>query len=86
MSETSRPFQVIASVTALRKSPSREGARETQMLAGEVFHVLDHVDGWAQGVATLDGYEGWVKLDDLAEPALIPTIPSRRCALCLRPA
>ena len=56
MSETSRPYQVIASVTALRKSPSREGARETQMLAGEVFHVHDHVDGWAQGVATLDGY------------------------------
>ena len=70
---SSTPFQVIASVTPLRSSPGRDGARETQILAGEVFHVHSQVDGWAQGVAALDGYEGWVRLDALAEPALIPT-------------
>ena len=70
---SSTPYQVIASATPLRRSPSRDGARETQMLAGEVFHVQSRVDGWAQGVAALDGYEGWVKLEAMAEPALIPT-------------
>ena len=44
---SSTPFQVIASVTPLRSSPGRDGARETQILAGEVFHVHSQVDGWA---------------------------------------
>lgn len=43
----------------LRASPA--GKRDRQLLWGEAFDVLERHEGWAFGVATRDGYVGYVE-------------------------
>ena len=66
-------FQVTAGVAALRRRPEPDAPLDTQLLAGEVFEVEREEHGWAHGAARLDGYEGWVAMEALSSPALIPT-------------
>lgn len=73
MSASSIVYQVTAGVSALRQTPAEDGAMETQMLAGELFELVEETAGWGRGRALLDGYEGWADMATLSAPALIPT-------------
>ncbi|WP_270375121.1 C40 family peptidase [Marinicauda sp. Alg238-R41] len=66
-------YQVTASVTALRASPSENAPMDSQLLHGEVFSVEKEENGWAYGTARRDDYSGWVSLSALEEPVLIST-------------
>jgi cell wall-associated NlpC family hydrolase len=57
-------LRIALPVVDLLRSP--KGARERQLLLGEVFTVIDRQDGHAFGFAAKDGYCGW-----LADAALI---------------
>ena len=67
------PYQVSASVTAIRSEPSVEAEQDTQLLAGEGFNVEREENGWGYGTSTLDQYSGWVDMEALSSPVLIPT-------------
>ena len=54
---------VTTVVADLCSAPS--GARDRQLLRGDVFVVLDLKEGWAFGYAEKDEYVGWVKTADL---------------------
>ena len=73
MSASPIVYQVTAGVSALRRTPAEDGAMETQMLAGELFELVEETAGWGRGRALLDGYEGWADMATLSAPALIPT-------------
>ncbi len=47
-------------VLPVRNEPSEKSELETQILFGEVFHILDETDEWYQVRADYDSYEGWV--------------------------
>jgi len=66
-------YQVTAGVAAVRRTPEPDGALDTQLLGGETFTAAEERDGWGRGASGLDGYEGWVEMDTLAAPVLIPT-------------
>ncbi|MGJ3230204.1 MAG: NlpC/P60 family protein [Oceanicaulis sp.] len=70
MAET---YQVTAGVAPIRKDPAPDAKQETQLLAGETFTVSEERGGFGFGVSGLDGYEGWVDMEALSAPALIPT-------------
>ncbi len=58
-------FHVAAIVADLCDAPG--GARDRQLLRGEVFKVLDLRGDMAFGFAARDGYVGWMARADLAE-------------------
>ncbi|WP_421905630.1 C40 family peptidase [Mameliella sp.] len=50
------------------------GARDRQLLRGDLFRVLDLHEGWAFGFAEKDGYVGWIDPMNLAgAPPVAPT-------------
>lgn len=55
--------------TAIRTASDGKAEQADQLLLGEVFDVLEEVDGFAWGQARRDGYVGYVALDALGEPA-----------------
>jgi cell wall-associated NlpC family hydrolase len=58
---------------SLRRAPSAAAEQLDQLLFGELFEVLDEVDGWAFGRAVRDGYVGYVEATTLGEPSTTPT-------------
>lgn len=64
--------QVLAPVTALRRSPADGAMQDSQLLYGESFRVYDMKQGWAWGQAESDDYVGYVLAEDLGAP-LSPT-------------
>lgn len=64
--------QVIAPVTALRRSPADGAMQDSQLLYGETFRVYDMKNGWAWGQAESDDYVGYVLAEDLGAP-IAPT-------------
>ena len=60
--------QVIAPVTALRRSPADGAMQDSQLLYGEAFRVYDMKGGWAWGQAESDDYVGYVLAEDLGAP------------------
>jgi len=61
-------MQVTAGVAAIRREARDDGPMDTQALSGEVFAVLDEVDGWAWGFSRHDGYVGYVDMAALSVP------------------
>lgn len=59
-------YQVVIPAAPIRKSADARAAMDDQLLAGEVFAVLETVDGWAWGFSRADGYVGWVDLAGLS--------------------
>jgi len=59
--------------TALRRAASPDAEQLDQLLFGELFDVLDEVDGWAFGQARRDGYVGYVATAGLGAPGAAPT-------------
>ena len=60
--------QVIAPVTAVRRTPADGAMQDTQLLYGEGFHVYEMKQGWAWGQSVLDDYVGYVSAEDLGVP------------------
>ncbi len=52
--------QVTCPALPIRKAPDAAAAMDDQVLAGEIFAVLEERDGWAWGQSRADGYVGWV--------------------------
>lgn len=50
-----------------------DGPRDRQLVFGEMFHCLDHRDGWAFGCAGRDGYVGWMHGTALVPARVDPT-------------
>ncbi len=70
------PTTVLACATpaaAIRRTPGQGAEQLDQLLFGEVFEVLEAVDGWAWGQARRDGYVGFVACANLTAPASLPT-------------
>lgn len=63
--------QVIAPVTALRRSPADGAMQDSQLLYGEAFRVYDIKNGWAWGQAESDDYVGYVLAEDLGAPLVV---------------
>ena len=63
-----RHMQVIAPVTALRRTPADGALQDSQLLFGEDFDVYDVKNGWAWGQARADDYVGYMLAEDLASP------------------
>jgi len=66
-------YQVTVGVAAIRSEPDDDAMQVSQLLAGEVFHVEREQNGWGEGVSRHDGYRGWVAMEALSAPVLIPT-------------
>ncbi|WP_375452041.1 C40 family peptidase [uncultured Devosia sp.] len=65
--------QTVIPSAALRRAPSPGAEQLDQVLFGELFEVLDEVDGWAFGQAARDGYVGYVEAMALGGPPTAPT-------------
>lgn len=63
--------QAICAAVPIRKAPDPSAAMDDQLLAGDVFAVLDQQEGWAWGQSRADGYVGWVEMACLS-PDLRP--------------
>ncbi|WP_417498227.1 C40 family peptidase [Maricaulis sp.] len=59
--------QAIAASVAIRRTPDPQGAVDDQLLAGDVFALLEEKDGWGWGYSRADGFVGWVELLALSE-------------------
>lgn len=65
-----QPRSVITPIADLLAKP--DGAMDRQILCGDVFEILEDVDGWCFGRTLMDGYVGYVKSDSLG-PVSTPT-------------
>ena len=52
------------------------GVQSSELLQGELFHLLDVAGGWAWGFSAHDHYVGYVQADALAANAVLTTEPS----------
>ena len=59
----------VADAAFLRESGSGDAATVSQLLFGEVFHVLDVTGNWAWGFCDHDGYVGYIERSALTEGA-----------------
>jgi cell wall-associated NlpC family hydrolase len=65
--------QTVVPAASLRKAPSADAEQVDQLLFGELFEVLDEVDGWAFGQAKRDSYVGYLYAAALGAPAAAPS-------------
>ena len=70
--QDSTPMVCAVPVAAIRAAPSAEAEQWDQLLAGELFRVIEVKDGFAWGQAARDGYVGFVEAASLA-PAAAPS-------------
>tara|TARA_R110002051_G_scaffold259449_5_gene319164 strand:+ start:252086 stop:252937 length:852 start_codon:yes stop_codon:yes gene_type:complete len=59
--------QAIAASVPIRRTPEPHGAVDDQLLAGDIFALLEEKDGWGWGYSRADGFVGWVELLALSE-------------------
>jgi cell wall-associated NlpC family hydrolase len=65
-----------AEVAAVRREPSDDAERVTEILRGEPVTVHERRDGWAHVTTTYD-YPGWVRAEELAADARVPVAEAR---------
>lgn len=58
--------QAVCAAAPIRKAPDPSAAMDDQLLAGDIFAVLEERDGWAWGQSRADGYVGWVETSCLS--------------------
>lgn len=63
----------VRPATGLRKGPAASAEQSDQLLFGEIFDVLEIVDGVAWGQGRRGGYVGYVDAAALAPPGPAPT-------------
>ncbi len=68
-------YQSVIAAAPIRRAPAPDGAMDDQVLAGEVFAVLEARNGWGWGFSRAGGYVGWV---DLAGFSTTVRQPDRR--------
>lgn len=66
-------MQVSVPVVPIRAAPVGDAEQWDQMVFGEGFDLLAEVDGFGWGQARRDGYVGYVDLEALSAPVLVPT-------------
>lgn len=66
-------WQVKAGFVSLRAAPDRGAQQLTQLLTGETVNVFDEQDGWAWAQSVIDGYVGYLPIDDLRPDIQRPT-------------
>lgn len=71
--QASTPMACAVPVAAIRAAPSPDAEQWDQLLAGELFRVLEVKDGFAWGQAPRDGYVGFVEAASLAPAGDPPT-------------
>lgn len=59
--------QAIAASVPIRRTPQPHGAVDDQLLAGDVFALLEEQAGWGWGYSRADGFVGWVEMLALSE-------------------
>lgn len=59
------PCRVIKPWVCLMASQKKDAEQHSQLLFGELFFLFYNKDGWAYGQSVIDGYLGWVKLEDI---------------------
>ena len=64
--------QAVISAAPIRRAPDPDGAMDDQVLAGEVFAVLEERGGWGWGFSRAGGYVGWVDLAGFSETVRTP--------------
>ena len=70
---TPTAMQCSAPVAAIRKAADASAEQLDQLLFGETFEVLDEAGGFAFGQAGRDGYVGYVDMEALSAPVVVPT-------------
>lgn len=70
------PHRCAASSTTVHGKPAETESATTQLLYGELFHVLDVRGGWAWGYCGHDHYVGYLRAEALA--ADCGTVPTAR--------
>lgn len=70
--------QAVVAAAPIRRSPDPAGAMDDQVLAGEVFAVLEERSGWGWGFSRAGGYVGWVDLSGFGDTV---RTPDRRIAV-----
>lgn len=69
-------------ITMLRAASAHDAQAVSQLITGEGFALLDSAGDWGWGYCLIDGYCGYVLLNDLVETAALPThIVHARAAL-----
>ncbi len=68
-----RPMQVSIPIAPLRAAADPNAEQLDQLLAGEIFDVLEIEGGFAWGQARRDGYVGFVETEALSADLLTPT-------------
>jgi cell wall-associated NlpC family hydrolase len=69
---------IFAPVASVHAAPSDDAGVDTQLLHGDRVVVFDAQDGWSWLQAARDGYVGYVRSDEVAQPGPAPT--HRVCA------
>lgn len=67
------PMQCSVAAASLRETPEDDGRQRDQLIFGELFDVLEEIDGWGFGRARRDGVVGWVEAAALSAPVIAPT-------------
>ena len=66
-------FQASAGVTAMRKRPEADATQVSQVLFGEIVSLHHESGEYALVQSELDNYVGWVLVEALSAPVLMPT-------------
>ncbi len=70
---TGEPRQVCVPKAGVHGAPDETARIDTETIFGETVTVYDECDGWSWGQLAGDGYVGYVRSDQLREPADAPT-------------
>lgn len=66
-------YRVVEAVAPLKRLPRQDASLDSEVLRGEVFHVLDEGEGWSWGQLASDSYVGYVPTAALGPLAPEPT-------------
>lgn len=62
----------VAPSAPIRRAASHQAGMDDQVLHGEIFAVLEEVEGWCWGFSRADGYVGWVEAAALSSQGIAP--------------
>ena len=67
-------FEVFDAIAPVRKAPVPDAMLETEALKGERVTIYDQDgEGWGWGQLHGDGYVGWLPMNALCAPGVVPT-------------
>lgn len=72
------PRAVTSASAMLHTKPDSQSEAGSQLLMGELFHMLDEAGGWAWGYCAHDHYVGYVRMDALGPASTATHVVSAR--------